>query len=135
MDYAPLVNDALKYAYEGKRDLQTSQVLWDAVVEHTGPLRTVHGTQAKGARLLGLTKVTEDSARRVWDAGFPVIMVGSNVNSFHFFGGWRLAYVPSEDALKEPFDRIANSFGAYREPELGQRTSFFILGIPPKKTR
>jgi thioredoxin reductase (NADPH) len=92
-------------------------------------VRRVGGAQAEmAAKDLSLIKVDEPSARRLWAAGVPLTIVGSNVNSFHFFGGWHLAYTvdPSEERYKDQYDVVVNSFNAHLEPELGRRASFFV---------
>ena len=90
-------------------------------------IRRVGGAQAEMAKSLGLTKVTRDSAKSLWDSGQEVCMVGNKVNSHHFFGGWHLAYCadPSGRSASD-FNRLANSFGAHLEAELGNRVAFFV---------
>ena len=80
-------------------------------------IRRVGGAQAEMAKSLGLTKVTRDSAKSLWDSGQEVCMVGNKVNSHHFFGGWRLAYCadPSGRSASD-FNRLANSFGVISTP-------------------
>jgi len=91
-------------------------------------IKRVGGAQAEMARSLGLIKIDRPSAKLLYNAGVPLVMVGSNVNSFHFFGGWGLAHhVNTAKASQEKsFDSYANSFGFYLEPELGRGVSFFV---------
>jgi hypothetical protein len=92
-------------------------------------IRRVSGAQASQARSLGLVKITKNSANLLFDAGVPLVVVGTNVNSFHFFGGWHLAmHVDTERYLNEgqTFDRLVNSWSAYNEnPETG-KMAFFV---------
>jgi hypothetical protein len=90
-------------------------------------IRRVGGVQAEMGKEVGLTKVTRNSAKSLWDAGVPVCMVGNKVNSHHFFGGWHLMHC-ADPTGREPgdFDRLANSFNFYLEPELGNRVAFFV---------
>lgn len=95
-------------------------------------IRRVRGAQAEGAASLGLVKVTLASARAAYEAGEDVLIVGNNVATFHFFGGWRLAHwfhgrnQPKVERGAE-FDRYRNSFEAYLERELGRRAAFFCI--------
>ena len=92
-------------------------------------LHRVGGAQAEGAKRLGLIKVTRASAKELFDYGVPVIMVGSNVNDYHFFDNWHLAYEVDPRRVESQgssFDVVANSFGAHLEPELGRHTAFFV---------
>lgn len=131
-DLDRLIDRATTLAVEGRRDTSLSLVLWDATIEKTGPLKLVGGAQADGARSLGLTKISEESARRAWNAGLPIIFVGNKVNDFHFFKGWGLAQIhqPGPDS---DFDTILNAINFYLEPELGNRVSTFMLGLPPRR--
>lgn len=112
-------------------DIALSSVLWDATTERTGPLRFVSGYVAEDARRLGLTKVTRASAEKVYDAGFPVVLVGSKINTYHFFARSHLAFVmwPEEG---HTFSSRYNNFDFYLEPELGKPTTF-LFGLPPAR--
>ena len=127
-----LIQQAITLAARGERSTAMSAALWDATVERTGPLRLVRGAQADMARQRGLTKINRDSAARVWAAGIPMVIVGSDVNDHHFFSGWSLATVPSAEALEsQTFQQGVNAFEFYLEPELGRHASFFVFGLPP----
>jgi len=92
-------------------------------------VRRVGGAQAEGARSLGLVKIDRPSAKRLWAKGTPIVIVGSNVGPFHFFGGWHLAHTvdPSDPRYEgTTFDVYANQFGSYLEPELGRHPAFFV---------
>lgn len=55
-------------------------------------VKRVRGAQAEMAlRDLGLVKITESSARDLFNFGIPLVVAPSKVNSHHFFGGWHLA--------------------------------------------
>lgn len=125
-----LFGRALSAAAKGGKNPALSSVLWDATVERTGPLRLVHGYVATDARRLGLTKIARASAEKVYDAGLPVVLVGSKINTHHFFGGWNLAIVmwPEEGYT---FSERYNNFGFYLDPELGKPTTF-LFGLPPR---
>lgn len=81
-----------------------------------------------------LKKINKTQAKKLWDQGKPIIFVGNKVNSYHFFGGWHLAFETSktECLLKsgyEPeceFQSRVNNFEYYLEPELGSRAAFYI---------
>jgi hypothetical protein len=86
---------------------------------------------------LGLVKITEKSALYLWERGVPIIVVGSNVNSYHFFKGWNLAYeMPSFEEIdrryegkKDPayeFDVVTGRILSSLQPELGRRLAFFV---------
>ena len=92
-------------------------------------VKKVGGAQAEGARRLGLIKIAESSARNLFDLGIPLTVVGNNVNDFHFFGGWHLAYPLDSQRYNEDgvsFDRFLNQYLAYLEPELGRSAAFFV---------
>ena len=97
---------------------------------HAGlKLHRVGGAQAEMGKRLGLIKITKASAKELFEHGVPIVMVGSNVNDHHFFGGWNLAYEVDPRRVESQgstFDVVANSFGAHLEPELGRHTAFFV---------
>ncbi len=96
-------------------------------------IRRVGGAQAQMAReKLGLVKIDRGSAKRLFGAGVPIVMVGSNVNAHHFFGGWHLAY-RADPGHDRSFDVIANAFSFHLEPELGRRPAFFVMGESLKR--
>lgn len=92
-------------------------------------IRRVPGAQAEQALTLGLIKITKPSAKILFNAGVPLVVVGSNVNSFHFYGGWHLAmHLDSERYLKEgvSFESFVGNWSNYNEnPETG-KIAFFM---------
>ena len=92
-------------------------------------IRRVGGAQAEGARRLGLVKVDRASAERLWNAGVQIVVVGSNVNDFHFFKGWHLAMQTDPDRISSEgltFSQFANNWSYYNEdPETG-KIAFFM---------
>jgi len=125
-----LLDEAIRVAYKGERQTSLSLVLWDATVEKTGPLQLVRGHQADSARALGLTKITRGSAEKVWDVGLPIVFVGSNVNTYHFFKNTSLAYVARPQG--QSFKSVFNNVSFYMEPEIGRPVTF-MFGLPPHK--
>lgn len=85
----------------------------------------------RGQRYPGYTKVSVRQVRRMLDEGqtFDGFLVGNNVNSFHFFGGWHLAFRIEVQSRAE-FDRSLNAFLFYLEPELGNRAAIFLKRQP-----
>ena len=51
-------------------------------------------------------------------------LVGSNINEFHFFSGWNLAYISSDGAREAGILQLAKEFGYYLEPELGRSIAY-----------
>lgn len=97
----------------------------------THALKRAGGAQAEQAAEIGWTKITEKSARLLWEMDIPFIMVGNKVSPYHFFSGWKLAYEVEPDRLKAEgvditFNKILNNFAFYLEPELGTRVAFFM---------
>jgi len=94
-------------------------------------IRRVSGVQASGAReRLGLIKITKPSAKALWDLDIPIVMIGNNVNAFHFFDGWSLAYRADPSKLKGEdwsFDRLVGDFNFYMARELGRAVAFFVF--------
>jgi len=80
-------------------------------------------------RDLGLVKVTRASAAELFRDGIPFIIIGNNVNSYHFFGGWHLGMTvdPSRyHAEGWDFDHLVGNWSQYNEnPETG-KASFFV---------
>lgn len=75
----------------------------------------------------GWVAVTRPLAREKYDNGCTVVLCGSNVNSFHVFGGWRLGMPVHKDTLaNRAFDEIVASFMSYLESELGKRPVFYV---------
>lgn len=90
-------------------------------------VKRVRGTQAEMARSLGLVKITESSARDLFDLGVPLVLAPSKVNGYHFFGGWGLAsHVNSQAVLADggTFDGLRNRFNAYADSETGNAAWF-----------
>lgn len=71
-------------------------------------------------------RITKTAARKLFNEGKEVIIVGNNVNDFHFFSGWNLAHTFKKDEDHQDFDSYVNSFEFYLEPELGKYAAFFI---------
>jgi len=98
-------------------------------------IRRVGGAQADQALKNNLVKVTKESAEEMWERGYNVMIVGSNVSPFHFFGGWNLAQrmpkleraeLDMPESSISRFDRIVNYFNSHLEPELGRHPAFFV---------
>lgn len=77
------------------------------MIKEMGKFKMINKTQAK--------KIYKDT---------QVYMVGSNVNSYHFFNGWHLACQINKE---HEFDTQLNSFLFYLDPELGRYARFFIV--------
>lgn len=95
-----------------------------------GKITRVGGAQAEQAREdLRLIKITEESARTLFDARIPFVIVPRNVNSFHFFKGWHLAMEVEPERYKDEgwtFDEFLNNWNWYNEnPETG-KAAFFV---------
>jgi hypothetical protein len=93
-------------------------------------IRRVGGAQAEQARELGLTKVSAATARQLFSADVPFVVVGNKVNASHFFKNWHLAMVVDPKKYKEEagktFDQFLNNYMFYLEPELGSQAAFFV---------
>ncbi len=81
----------------------------------------------RGQSYPGHIKVNAAQVRKLLASGQGVsgFMVGSNVTSFHFFGGWHLAHTFEETSLAD-FETRLNAFAFYLEPELGRNVALFI---------
>jgi hypothetical protein len=93
-------------------------------------IRRVSGAQASGAReRLGLIKITKPSARALWDKGISLVLVGNQVNDYHFFSNFCLAMRVDTRACKanQTFDSIVNQFAFYMDRELGRAVAFFVF--------
>ena len=92
-------------------------------------VKTVRGAQAEMVQKLGLVKISESSAEDLFNFGVPLVIVGNNVNDYHFFGGWHLAmHVDSQRYLSEgvPFSVMRNRWSSYNEnPETG-KIAYFV---------
>ncbi len=103
----------------------------------------VRGAQAEMAlRDLGLVKITESSARDLFDLGVPLVVAPSKVNSFHFWKGWSLAMqLDSQRYHREgvPFERFRNSYNAHADAETGNAAFFVdkshVVGTTPAAQR
>ena len=92
-------------------------------------VKTVKGAQADMARSLGLVKIARSSAKDLFDMGVPLVLVGSKVNSHHFFGGWHLAMrMDSQRILEEgyDFDRYVNNWSYYNDNNETGKAAFFV---------
>jgi len=92
-------------------------------------VRKVPGVQAEMAKRLGLTKITRESAKNLFSFGVELVVVGSKVNDYHFFGGWHLAmHVDPVRYHHEGvgFEHFVNNWSSYNEnPETG-KIAFFV---------
>ena len=107
-------------------------------------VKRVRGAQAEMAlKDLGLVKITESSAEDLYGFGVPLVVVGNNVNSYHFFKGWHLAMdVDSQRYLGEnwSFKQFRNNWSSYNEnTETGKIAYFvdkkYVVGTTSKKHR
>lgn len=93
-------------------------------------VKTVRGSQAEMAKSdLGLVKIAESSARDLFDMGIPFVIVGNNVNSYHFFGGWNLAFRVNPQRYAEEgwsFDQFVNNWSVYNENSETGKAAFFV---------
>jgi hypothetical protein len=73
------------------------------------------------------TRISKTKARKLYEAGYSVVIVGDNVNTFHFFDGWYLAHrIASTDGREMTFDAQVINFEFYLERELGRRSAFYL---------
>lgn len=75
------------------------------------------------------TKIRKDKARKLYNEGKEIVIVGDNVNRYHFFSGLYLARRIQKDSEKisnRLFDDVINSFEFYLERELGRRAAYYI---------
>lgn len=84
--------------------------------------KTLRGVQCPGHIRVNISQLKKWFAQGNSFKGF---LVGNNVNSFHFFGGWHLAYT-LEAANLEEFTKQLNSFHFYLDPELGNQAAIFL---------
>lgn len=80
-----------------------------------------------GQTFPGYVKINKLQVKKFLEHGgkFTGFIVGNKVNSFHFFGGWTLAY-SIECKTMEEFERSLNSFLFYLDPELGDRAAIYL---------
>lgn len=76
-------------------------------------------------------RINKTVARKLYNEGKTIIIVGDNVNDYHFFDGWHLASQMNKGDVEyspsvSEFDARVNNFEFYLEPELGRRAAFFI---------
>ncbi len=66
-------------------------------------------------------------ARLFQEPGFSFsgFIVGNNVNTFHFFGGWHLAH-RIENRNAEDMEKTLNGFEFHLDRELGNRAAIFL---------
>lgn len=92
-------------------------------------IRRVRGAQAEMGRRLGLIKVDTASAERLFNAAIPLVIVGTNVNTYHFFAGWHLAMEIDPVKYKGEnwtFRQMLNNWSYYNaDPETG-KAAFFV---------
>ena len=85
----------------------------------------------------GYIAIDKPSAKRAFDAGLAVTICGSNVNSFHVFGGWGLGCTidkaKHEGEYGNDFDAILNNFLFYLDPELGRYAVFYVKVQPEQQ--
>jgi hypothetical protein len=63
---------------------------------------------------------------------FSGFIVGNNVNSFHFFGGWHLA-LTIENRNQKDMTETLNGFEFHLESELGNRAAIYLKKTPSKR--
>ncbi len=80
----------------------------------------------RGLTYPGHIRVNRSQLRRYLENEnlFRGFIVGSNVNTYHFFGGWRLA-CKLECGPDEFFERL-QSFEWYLDKELGNRAAIYL---------
>ena len=93
-------------------------------------LRRVPGTQARMALdYLGLIKVTSPSAKLLFDAKIPLIVVGNLINSDHFFDNTRMAFKINSGRWVDEgktFENFVNSWNASNEWTGQGKIAFFV---------
>ncbi len=73
-------------------------------------------------------------AHRMFDAKLACTMTGNNVNAWHVFGGWRLGYTWSIDAMTDQtFAELLNNWLYYLDSELGSYPVFYARKSDLKK--
>lgn len=81
----------------------------------------------RGQRFPGHVKVSRAQVKRLFANGqtFSGFIVGCNVSSFHFFGGWHLAFPISKDNLTA-FEQTLNEWTWYNaNPETGNTPAIY----------
>jgi hypothetical protein len=76
-----------------------------------------------------LKKINKIQAKKLYNQGYKIILVGNRVSPHHFFSGWKLAFETKTDqVLDQSFESLCNNFYFYLEPELGSGIAFYIRG-------
>lgn len=89
-------------------------------------IQRVRGAQAESAQeRLGLVKITKNSARFLFDHGIPFVLIGNNVNAFHFFDGWHLAFEINPPEGERSFDGLVGNWAQYNENSETGKAAFF----------
>jgi len=91
-------------------------------------VKRVKGAQAEMALSLGLVKIARSSAKDLFDLGVPLVLVGNNVNDYHFFGGQHLATRVDSQRIKDEgwdLDKYVNNWAYYNEQDQGT-PAFFV---------
>jgi len=73
-----------------------------------------------------LIKLNKTQARRRYNAGEEIILVGDNVNTWHILNGWRLGCeISQERSAGADFDSHVSQFEYYLEREIGKRAAYY----------
>lgn len=71
-------------------------------------------------------KLRKPAARKAYDNGETVILVGDNVNEFHILDGWHLGCrIAKNEFDNGSFDAHVAQFEFYLERELGRRAAYY----------
>lgn len=82
----------------------------------------------RGQAFPGHTKVSKAQVKRLFANGqtFKGFIVGNKVRSFHFFGGWHLAFSVEKETW-EAFEQMLNQWSWYNaNPETGNTPAIFL---------
>lgn len=82
----------------------------------------------RGQTFKGHIKVSKAQVKRFFKSGqtFKGFIVGNKVHSFHFFGGWHLAF-PIEKETWEDFERCLNEWVYHNtNPETGNTAAIYL---------
>ncbi len=76
-------------------------------------------------------KINKVQARKLYDSNETVLVVGDNVNSFHFENGWHLTYIVTKTDIDKredgwTFDKLVRNFEWYLDRELGRRAAYYV---------
>ena len=88
----------------------------------------------------GYVAVNRPLAEQAYERDVEVTLVGSNVNSFHVFGGWHLGCTVQKSKVDEQtnfgsFDSLVNNFLFYLDSELGKYARFYVKRSDLSKVR